>query len=220
MKRFWKRGHHGFDLEAELRANRPEPGREFLDGLAARVRADRPRSRRPGSARIAFAAGLSAFILVALASVGVLEYRGASHTPSHTQYGKRCGNPHEDKERKIKVPPCPVQAGNASAREGNSGTTSLTFPVTITGGYTPEVPVSVAYVTQNGTALAGSDYIATSGTLTFAVGETAKSVTVQIIGDTVRERDETFYLVLSNPSASAEIVDAEGVGTIVNDDKK
>ena len=220
MKRFWKRGHHGFDLEAELQANRPEPGREFLDGLAARVRADRPRSRRPGSARIVFAAGLSAFILVALASVGLLEYQGASHTPSHTQYGKRCGNPHVDKERKIKLPPCPVQAGNVSAREGNSGTTSMTFPVTITGGYTPEVPVSVAYVTQNGTALAGSDYIATSGTLTFAVGETAKSVTVQIIGDTVREPDETFYLVLSNPSASAEIVDAEGVGTIVNDDKR
>jgi hypothetical protein len=242
MKRFWKRGRHGFELETELRANRPEPGREFLDGLAARVRAERPRSRRPGSARIAFAAGLSAFILVALASVGGLGYAAAgatkafeaaksvvdpsggvtiaSHEPSHTQYGKRCGNPHEEKPRKVKSPECPVQAGNARASEGNAGTTSLTFPITIASGFTPEVPISVAYVTRDGTAVAGSDYIATSGTLTFAAGETAKSVTVQVIGDTVREPDETFYLVLLNPSANAEIVDDEGVGTIVNDDKR
>ena len=220
MKRFWKRGHHGFDLEAELRANRPEPGREFLDGLVARVRADRPRSRRPGSARIAFAAGLSAFILVALASVGALEYRGASHTPSHTQYGKRCGNPHEDKERAIKPPPCPIQAGNASANEGNSGTTSLTFPVTIADDYVADVPVSVAYVTRDGTAATASDYIPTSGTLTFAAGEMATSVTVQVIADTVEEDDETFSLILLNPSEGAEIVDDEGVGTIVDDDRK
>jgi hypothetical protein len=239
MKRVWKRGRDGFDLEAELRATRPEPGRDFLDALAARVRAERPLPRL-GSARIAFAAGLSAFILVALASVGGLEYAAAgasqalkaaknlvdpsgptiaSHEPSHTQYGKRCGNPHVEKPQKVKQPPCPVQAGNGRAKEGNAGTTSLTFPVTIANGYTPDVPVSVAYVTQNSTAVAGSDYIATSGTLTFAAGETAKSVTVQIIGDTVRERDETFYLVLLNPSANAQIVDAQGVGTIVNDDK-
>jgi Calx-beta domain len=240
MKRFWKREPDGFDLEAELRASRPEPGREFVETLAARVLHERPRSRR-GSTRIAFAAGLSGLILVALASVGGLGYAAAGatkafeaakdtvnpsgpgtagHTPSHTQYGKRCGNPHEEKPRKIKQPPCPVQAGNAKATEGNSGTTSMTFPVTIGGGYTPDVPITVAYLTRDGTAVAGSDYIATSGTLTFAAGETAKSVTVQIIGDTVRERDETFSLILVNPSAGAEIVDDEGVGTIVNDDKK
>jgi hypothetical protein len=240
MKRFWKRGRHGFNLEAELRGTRPEPRRDFLNALEARVRAERPRPQLT-SARIAFAAGLSAFILVALASVGGLGYAAAgasqalqaaknlvdpsgptiaSHEPSHTQYGKRCGNPHEEKPRKIKQPPCPIQAGNARANEGNSGTTTLRFPVTIANEYTPDVPVSVAYVTQNGTAVAGSDYIATSGTLTFAAGETAKSVAVSVIGDTVRERDETFYLVLLNPSANARIVDAEGVGTIVNDDKR
>ena len=240
MKRFWKRQRDGFDLEAELRSRRPEPGREFVETLAAHVREERPRSRH-GSRRVAFAAGLSAFMLVALASVGGLGYaasgatkafnaaksavdssssRTASKTPSNTQYGKRCGNPHEDKERKIKEPACPVQAGNARAREGNSGTTSFTFPVTVANEYTPTVPFSVAYVTRDGTAVAGSDYHATSGILTFAAGETAKSVTVQVIGDTVREADETFSLILLNPSAGAEIVDAEGVGTIVNDDRK
>jgi hypothetical protein len=239
MKRFWKGGHDGSDLEAALRAARPEPGPHLLEAVAARVRDERPRSRR-SSARVAFAMGVSALILVALASVGGLSYAAAgatkafdaaksavggsgpgtaSHDPSHTQYGKRCGNPNKPGQPRGPQP-CPVQAGNAKVKEGNSGTTSLTFPVTIANGFTPDEPVTVAYLTRDGTAVAGSDYVATSGTLTFAAGETAKSVTVQVIGDTVREPDETFYLVLLNPSASATIVDAEGVGTILNDDRK
>ena len=239
MKRFWKRERDGFDLEAELRSRRPEPGPEFVETLAAHVREERPRSRH-GSRRVAFAAGLSAFILVALASVGGLGYaasgatkavdaaksvvdssssRTASKTPSNTQYGKRCGNPNKPGQPRG-TQPCPVQAGNGKVKEGNSGTTTLSFPVTIGNGFTPLEPVTVAYVTRDGTAVAGSDYTATSGILTFAAGETAKSVNVQVIGDTVKEPDETFYLVLLNPSPSATIVDAEGVGTIVNDDRK
>ena len=234
MKRLWKRGRDALDLEAELRSTRPEPRREFLDVLAARVREDRPLPRR-GSVRIALATGLSGLVLVALASVGGLEYASAaieeatslvdgsdpgttSHDPSHTQYGKRCGNPHADKERKIKLPPCPVIVHNATAKEGNSGTTSLTFPVTLADDYIADVPISVGYVTRDGTATTGSDYSPTSGTLTIAAEETAASVTVQVIADTVQENDETFSLILLDPSEGAEIVDGEGVGTIENDD--
>lgn len=239
MNRFWKR-HDGMDVEAQLRDSSPQPRREFVEALATRVSESRPRTRQ-GSRRIALAGGLSAVMLIALAATGGLSYAGAGATKavkaakrvvdpsgpqpagknaSSEQYGKRCGNPHEEKPRKIKSPPCPVQAGNAKAKEGNSGTTSMTFPVTIGGGYEPEAPVAVGYTTSNGTALAGSDYVPASGTITFAVGETAKSVTVQVIGDTVREPDEAFSLLLLNPSASAQIADGEGVGTITNDDKR
>src|SRR5205823_13043755 len=73
------------------------------------------------------------------------------------------------------------------------------------------------YATADGTAMAGSDYQATSGTLTFMPGETQKTVTVSVIGDTANEPDETFFVRLSSPS-NASIADGEGVGTILNDD--
>ncbi len=77
--------------------------------------------------------------------------------------------------------------------------------------------VTVAYATADGTATAGSDYTATSGTLTFAPGETTMPVIVNIIGDTTFEPDETFFVNLSAPT-NATIADAQGVGTITNDD--
>ena len=80
-------------------------------------------------------------------------------------------------------------------------------------------PVTVAYSTSNGTATAGSDYVASSGTVTFAAGETSKMVHVDISGDTVFEGNETFAVTLSNASG-ATIADATAVGTIVNDDRE
>ena len=79
------------------------------------------------------------------------------------------------------------------------------------------MPVSVDWATANGTAVAGSDYEAASGTLTFAPGETSKTVTVQLLGDVDLEPNETFYLNLSN-AVSGTITDAQAVGTITNDD--
>ena len=78
--------------------------------------------------------------------------------------------------------------------------------------------ITVDYATANDKATAGEDYQAASGTLTFAPGETTKTVSVQVNGDTLYEPDETFFVNLSNP-ANATISDAKGIGTITNDDQ-
>ena len=88
------------------------------------------------------------------------------------------------------VPKPALAVAGASLAEGNAGTQSLSFTVTL-ANRTP-LRVSVAYATANGTATAGSDYTATSGTLVFAPGETSKTVAVPILGDTAYESDETF----------------------------
>src|SRR5262249_13141133 len=71
--------------------------------------------------------------------------------------------------------------------------------------------------TVDGTAVAGSDYIATAGTLVFASGETTKTIPIQVIGDTIYEADEVFYVQLSDP-AQGTIDRGLGKGTILNDD--
>ncbi len=104
---------------------------------------------------------------------------------------------------------------DATVTEGNSGTTTATFTVTLSPAATTAVTVN--YATANGTATAGSDYVAASGTLTFSAGQTSKTIPVTVNGDTLGEPDETFVVNLSSPSG-ATILDAQGVGTIVNDD--
>jgi hypothetical protein len=83
----------------------------------------------------------------------------------------------------------------------NQGTATIT--VTRTGGSSGSVTVN--YATSNGTAIAGSDYTATSGTLTFAPGETSKTFTVPIIDDTLVEPDETVLLTLTSPTGGATL---------------
>jgi hypothetical protein len=101
--------------------------------------------------------------------------------------------------------------------EGNTGTTSATFTVILTAGSTQ--PVSVAYSTGAGAAIAGSDYQTTSGTLTFAPGESSKTITVPVYGERVAEPDETFSVNLSAP-INATIGDAQGIGTILDDEPR
>ena len=102
-----------------------------------------------------------------------------------------------------------------SVLEGNQGTTTAEVRVVLEPASTSTVTVS--YQSKDGTALAGQDYSAVSGTLTFAPGETLKTVPIDIYGDTLPESDETFSLVLSKPvmallgASSAEV-------TIANDD--
>ena len=104
---------------------------------------------------------------------------------------------------------------DARVTEGNSGTTNAVFTVSLS----PPSPnaVTVSYATANGTATSPVDYTASSGSLTFAPGETSKTIAVPVVGDAVMEPDEVFSLGLSNAS-NATIGDPQGIGTIVNDD--
>jgi hypothetical protein len=114
------------------------------------------------------------------------------------------------------IPTIPtLSVDDVTVTEGDSGTVAAEFVVNLSEA--SDQPVTVEYSTANGTATAGSDYTAQSGTLTFAAGETSKIVSVPVIGDTTVESNETFRLNLSNPS-NGTIADAQGVGTINNDD--
>ncbi|WP_425599884.1 putative Ig domain-containing protein [Xanthomonas melonis] len=108
-----------------------------------------------------------------------------------------------------------LSVGDISVAEGNSGTTTATFAVSLSAASGQTVTVN--YATADGSASAGSDYVAGSGTLTFAPGVTAQNVTVTVNGDTTVEPDETFSLGLSGASG-ATIARATGTATILNDD--
>ena len=237
MKRFWGRRSPLDDLGEELRASRPKPSRPLVHALVERV-PGRER-RRGGFFRVAVAGTMTVAMLIALATTGALSYAAssaaeavsavtrivdksgpttASSSPSSNQYpkpGKGCGDKNHPHERSFQ---CTMSISDVSQNEGNSGTTAFTFTVSLSD--TPIDPVTVVYSTANGTALAGSDYVPIAGTtLTFPVGVSALSVTVPVLGDTVREANETFYVNLANPSANALIIDGQGLGTIVNDDR-
>jgi hypothetical protein len=109
-----------------------------------------------------------------------------------------------------------LSINDVAVAEGNSGTTNATFTVSLSAASTSAV--TVKYDTANGSATAGSDYQAASGTLTFAPGDTSKTITVAVNGDTTPESDETFAVNLSNPT-NATIADGQGIGTIQNDDQ-
>lgn len=116
----------------------------------------------------------------------------------------------------VTIAPSPVLAiSDATVVEGNNGVVSLSFTVSLAQASVGAV--SVDYATANGTAVAGADYVATTGTVTFAPGETSKTVVVPVIGDTVVEAAETLTVTLTNP-AGGIIVDNQGTGTITNDD--
>ncbi len=104
---------------------------------------------------------------------------------------------------------------NVSAAE-NAG--NLVFTVTLSSAPVFS-PVTVDYATANGTATAGSDYTATTGTVTFTGAQTTQTVSVPLINGTTDEVDETFTLTLSNPSnALIGAGQGTGTGTILDDD--
>jgi hypothetical protein len=116
----------------------------------------------------------------------------------------------------VNAPPLPsLTMTGVSLPEGNSGTSNANLTARLSS---PSIlPVTVSYTTADVTARAGSDYIATNGTLTFAPGETSKNITVQVIGDTVFEPHETFSVNLFS-AFNAAIASGMGAGTILNDD--
>lgn len=106
--------------------------------------------------------------------------------------------------------------------EGNSGTTFAYFLLQFTGVRSdPNQKLSVDYATRNGTATAGQDYLAVTGTLVLYPDENQAVIPVEIIGDTTAEASEIFYLDVSNPvggSFGDGVVTLTAVRTIVNDD--
>ncbi len=108
-----------------------------------------------------------------------------------------------------------LSINDVSGSEGDSGTSPLVFTVSLNAASGQTVTVN--YATADNTAAAGSDYQSTSGTLTFTPGDTQKTITVLINGDTTFEQNETFFVNLTSPT-NASISDAQGVGTITNDD--
>jgi hypothetical protein len=114
----------------------------------------------------------------------------------------------------VSVPPT-ISINDVTVTEGNTGSVSAVFTVSLSAASAQQV--TVQYATADGTATAGSDYTATSGTLTFAPGETSRTITVGVLGDTAVEGTETFVVNLTSP-VNATIADAQGVGTILDND--
>jgi glucose/arabinose dehydrogenase/PKD repeat protein len=108
-----------------------------------------------------------------------------------------------------------IGAPDAAVREGQSGARNLTFTAALSAPCTESVTLD--YATADGTALAGSDYAAVSGRLTFAPGETSRTIDVPVRGDRRLEANETFRLLLSGP-VNGRLVRGESRGTILNDD--
>lgn len=109
-----------------------------------------------------------------------------------------------------------VTIGDVEVAEGDSGSTIMSFPVHLSNPI--DQPVTIEYSTADGTATAGTDYIAANGTLIFNPGEIEKSITVVVSGDTADELDETIQLNLSN-AINATLTDNQAVGTIKNDER-
>ncbi len=103
-----------------------------------------------------------------------------------------------------------------SVAEGDSSTTNLVFTVTLSPA--PAAQATVNYASSDGTATAGTDYTAVSGTLTFSAGDTSKTITIVVTGDTAYEANETVVITLSSASTGTNIATATGTGTITNDD--
>lgn len=113
-----------------------------------------------------------------------------------------------------------VSINDVAQREFDSGTTTFDFTVSLTE---PTVETTVVdFTTAAGpgpnVATAGVDYQTQAGTLTFAPGETSKTVSIVVAGDTTAEVFETFAVDLTVTSGSAQLLDGQGLGTIQNDD--
>ncbi|WP_448265089.1 Calx-beta domain-containing protein [Nostoc sp. DSM 114159] len=124
-----------------------------------------------------------------------------------------------------------ISTPTSTLTEGNSGTQAVTFTVTRSGGIGVASTVNYAF---NGAATFGSDYnniqvtgggTAVSGTLSFAVGETTKTITADVLGDNIFELNEDITVILSNPSLitgapNSTITNSSATVNIINDDSQ
>jgi endoglucanase len=115
------------------------------------------------------------------------------------------------------TPAAMLTIGDVTVLEGNEGSHNALVTVSLTEPHGNVV--TVGYRTADGTAIAGSDYQAVSGKLTFAKNVMSKSILVPVIGDRIPEADKYFSVRLSNPKGG-KIADGEGIVTIVDDEPR
>jgi hypothetical protein len=109
-----------------------------------------------------------------------------------------------------------ISISSVSDYEGASGTKSFVFTVSLNHSYDEQVTVN--YETLDYGAVAGVDYLANSGLLTFNAGDTTKTITVEVVGNTAPEPDKYFLVNLSGASSNASVAYPSGYGTIYDDD--
>lgn len=176
---------------AEIAAVRAEAQKQIADALAADAAQD-------------------AIVLMAKdAEIATLKARIAELEAS----------PPEEPPVEPPTPPPPlvpsVSIGGASLKEGDSGTSNLVFVVRLSAATT--VDVSIDYVTAGGTAQAGSDFIAKSGTLVIPAGQVQGSISIAVVGDLTVEPDETFAVNIGNP-VRCMLGNSSAIGSIINND--
>ena len=108
-----------------------------------------------------------------------------------------------------------LTVGDVSVTEGDNGITNASFTINLDNPSGKEITVD--YSSLDGNAVSGEDYEAIAGKVTFAPGETSKTVEIAINGDILNETDETFDIQLTNPN-NASLADDLTTITIVNDD--
>jgi hypothetical protein len=109
-----------------------------------------------------------------------------------------------------------LSINDVTVMEGDSGSVNAVFTVSMSPASSAST-VTVDFVTSNGSATQPGDYSAVNGTLTFAPGQTTRTIIVPVNGDTIPEPSETFFVNLNNPT-NADIADDQGQGTIVDND--
>lgn len=113
--------------------------------------------------------------------------------------------------------PLTVSVAGSSVAEGNTGTSTLTFTLTLS--QPSFLPITVNVSTADGSASSGTDYTPiTNQPVTFAPGQTTATVNVQVVTDTTNEVNESVRLVLGTPNNGARLLNQEAIGTITNDD--
>ena len=134
---------------------------------------------------------------------------------SETLEATPCPEDDETVESDAQASDAPVSIAVQDARATEGVEETISFEVTLSAAASE--PVTVDWSTADGTATAGEDYVASSGTLTFAAGDMAQTIEVTVLDDAHDEGEETFTLRLSD-AVGAELADAEATGTIANSD--
>lgn len=111
-----------------------------------------------------------------------------------------------------------VSVADNSVTEGDAGTSQVDVTISLSAPNPDATPVEVNWATADGTAEAGIDYVAASGTVSFAQNEETKVVSIDVLGDTDFECDETFTVSISVASGDAELATSVATITIIDDD--